>query len=99
MNEKASLVGLKQLLEVPNIEKYIVFIDKNKIGVIMPYDSNKDLPKNVSDSLPEHAQDIFRKAFNNAYEEYGNEEQAFKVAWAAVEKNYKKDKDGKWVAK
>lgn len=75
---------------------------KNKIakkGTIMPYHSNKDLPKNVSGVLPEHAQDIFRAAFNNAHKEYGNEEQAFKVAWSAVERSYKKDKNGKWVQK
>ena len=75
---------------------------KNKIakkGAIMPYYSNKDLPKNISDVLPEHAQDTFRTAFNNAHEEHGNEKQAFKIAWLAVEKSYKKDKDGKWVQK
>jgi cation transport regulator len=65
----------------------------------MPYNSNKDLPKKVSDVLPEHAQDIFRAAFNNAHEEYGNEKQAFKVAWSAVERQYKKDKSGQWVKK
>ena len=65
----------------------------------MPYSSNKDLPKNVSHVLPEHAQDIFRTAFNEAHGEYGDEVQAFKVAWSAVEKKYKKDKDGKWVQK
>ena len=66
---------------------------------MMPYYSNADLPKNVSDVLPEHAQDIFRTAFNNAHEEYGNEKQAFKVAWSAVEQRYKKNEDGKWVQK
>ena len=70
-----------------------------KKGVIMPYSSNKDLPKKVSDVLPEHAQDIFRKAFNNAHKEYGNETDAFKVAWSAVEESYKKDKNGHWVQK
>jgi len=47
----------------------------------------------------ELAQHIFYNAFNNAHEEHGNEKQAFKIAWLAVERSYKKDKDGKWVQK
>ena len=65
----------------------------------MPYDSNEALPPKVKDHLPEHAQSIFRKAFNAAHEEYGEEETAFKVAWAAVEREYEKDAEGKWVKK
>jgi len=63
----------------------------------MPYQSNADLPPNVASHLPDHAQSIFRKAFNNALVQYGNEEQAFKVAWAAVKKEYQKGPDGHWV--
>ena len=63
----------------------------------MPYKTNDDLPKNITDHLPEHAQTIFRKTFNSAYKEYGTEEQAFKVAWAAVKKQYEKNKEGDWV--
>ena len=66
-------------------------------GIMMPYYSNEDLPKEISDVLPEHAQDIFRTAFNNAHEEHGNEEQAFKIAWLTVSKKYKKNQDGEWV--
>ncbi len=65
----------------------------------MPYKTNKDLPKNVSDHLPGTAQTMFRKVFNSAHKEYKTEEQAFKVAWAAVKKSYKKDTKGKWVKK
>ncbi len=65
----------------------------------MPYETNSDLPMSITDALPEHAQTIFREAFNNAYQEYGNEEQAFKVAWAAVKKEYEKNKEGEWVKK
>ncbi|HEV2601912.1 MAG TPA: ChaB family protein [Candidatus Babeliales bacterium] len=65
----------------------------------MPYASNADLPSSVRDHLPEHAQTIFRKAFNSAHEEYSNEEQAFKVAWSAVKHEYEKNADGKWVKK
>ena len=60
----------------------------------MPYKSNADLPDNVTNVLPKHAQDIFREAFNSAYDEYKDpedrrgdadrEETARRVAWAAV---------------
>lgn len=65
----------------------------------MPYDSNADLPDSIKNHLPEHAQSIFRKAFNNALPHYGTEEQAFKVAWGAVKKEYEKDVHGHWVKK
>lgn len=66
----------------------------------MPFKSNADLPESVLHALTdEHARNIFRKVFNNAYEEYGNEEQAFKVAWAAVKRDYEKNNAGKWIKK
>lgn len=49
--------------------------------------------------LPEHAQTIFSKAFNAALSEYNSEQMAFKVAWAAVKHEYKKDTDDNWVLK
>lgn len=67
----------------------------------MPYDKTQDLPEAVRNTLPDHAQEIFRAAFNSAWEEYHHdEERAFRVAWAAVKDKYKKDsKTDKWVAK
>ena len=72
----------------------------------MPYDNNSDLPDSVRDNLPAKAQEIYRKAFNSAWDEYsdpedrrsdaGREETAHKVAWAAVKKVYHKEGD-KWV--
>jgi len=74
----------------------------------MPYNTNKDLPEAVKTHLPEKAQDIYRAAFNNAWEEYADpkkrrevetrEDVSLKVAWAAVKNKYVK-KDGKWVLK
>lgn len=68
----------------------------------MPYACNEDLPPGVREHLPPHAQDIFRKAFNNAWHEYvedgRREEIAFRVAWAAVKKQYEKI-DGQWAAR
>jgi cation transport regulator len=63
----------------------------------MPYDKNDDLPQSIRDNLPEHAQTIFRKAFNSALKQYGEEERAFKIAWAAVKREYEKNSKGKWV--
>ena len=33
----------------------------------MPYEINVDLPPSVRRSLPKHAQDIYREAFNHAF--------------------------------
>ena len=76
---------------------------------MMPYDRNSDLPDSVKSNLPQHAQDIYRSAFNAAWDEYADpkerrgdasrEETAHKVAWAAVKKEYEKGKDGRWHRK
>lgn len=76
----------------------------------MPYKSNKELPDSVREHLPEHAQQIYREAFNSAWDEYDRpeerrggadrEETAHKVAWAAVKKTYEKnEKTGRWEEK
>jgi cation transport regulator len=67
----------------------------------MPYDKVSDLPESVRDHLPKHAQEIYQAAYNNAYEEYGHEEErAHRVAWAAVKNDYEKDeKSGDWKKK
>jgi cation transport regulator len=57
----------------------------------MPYASNEDLPPSVREHLPPHAQDIFRHAFNHAYDAHGGHEAtAFRIAWAAVKRGYEK---------
>lgn len=67
----------------------------------MPYTTTADLPSSVR-RLPPHAQEIFLSAFNNAWATYaergpkGQEEIAFRVAWAAVKKLYRKQGD-RWV--
>jgi cation transport regulator len=66
----------------------------------MPYESNDDLPASVRHSLPSHAQDIYREAFNHAFaahnSEPGHEERAHRIAWAAVKRSYVKTASG-WV--
>lgn len=72
----------------------------------MPYQHNSDLPDSVRSNLPEHGQEIYRKAFNSAWDQYqqpedrkgdaSREETAHKVAWSAVKNQYHKQGD-KWV--
>ncbi len=65
---------------------------------MMPYANRGDLPERVRNSLPEHAQEIYKEAFNSAWEEYGHDEsRAHRVAWGAVERSYHKNESGKWV--
>jgi cation transport regulator len=74
-------------------------------------DLSKSTKKRI-DELPPHAQEIFEKSHSSALEQYkdpdkrrggkkeSKEEVAHKVAWSAVKKKYKKDKeDYKWVKK
>ena len=65
----------------------------------MPYATNAQLPERVRNDLPQHAQDIFRAAFNAAYERYGpsHEDKAFRIAWGAVKRNYVHRRARIWV--
>lgn len=75
----------------------------------MPYDRITELPDSVRDHVPKHGQEIYKKAYNSAWDDYddpdrrrGNEsreETAHKVAWAAVKEKYAKGDDGNWHAK
>ena len=75
----------------------------------MPYKSKTDLQDNVKNVLPTHAQDIYKEAFNSAWDQYkdkedgrgddSREETAHKVAWAAVKQDYEKGDDDKWHKK
>ncbi|MGP2543465.1 ChaB family protein [Yersinia enterocolitica] len=72
----------------------------------MPYKSNELLPDSVRSVLPAHAQDIYRAAFNSAWDQYqdsderrghdSHEETAHKVAWSAVKQSYRKNESGEW---
>lgn len=76
---------------------------------MMPYETESDLPQSVREHLPRHAQEIYRKAFNNAWKQYADpkkrrgrdsrEETAHKVAWGAVERVYAKDQASRWRRK
>ena len=64
----------------------------------MPYEKLSELPEPVKEHLPHHAQEIYRAAFNSAWDEYNqDEERSHKVAWAAVKEKYQKNEDtGDW---
>ena len=68
----------------------------------MPYRSTLDLPPAIQERLPVHAQEIFLAAFNNAFDEYAGrpdrEPIAFRVAWSAVKRRYRKVGD-EWEEK
>lgn len=74
----------------------------------MPYHKIEDLPSSVKGNLPTHAQEIYKEAFNHAWEEYKNpedrrdgasrEEIAHRVAWSAVKQEYEKI-DDQWRKK
>ena len=75
----------------------------------MPYNNTSELPTSVRNVLPAHAQDIYKEAFNNAWDEYkgaknrrgdsDREETAHRVAWSAVKSKYRKGDDSKWHPK
>ncbi len=68
----------------------------------MPYNDNAEVPKSVREHLPEHAQTIYREAFNHAWvqcaQDPEHEEIAHRVAWSAVKRKYHKVGD-RWIAK
>lgn len=75
----------------------------------MPYARISELPDPIREHLPKHAQEIYKEAFNSAWEQYdrpeerrdhaSREETAHKVAWAAVKDKYEKGDDGDWHSK
>ncbi len=75
----------------------------------MSYNTLSELPDQVKDNLPNHAQEIYKEAFNIAWEQYedkgdrrGNEsreEVTHKVTWSAVKNSHEKSEDGSWVEK
>ncbi len=75
----------------------------------MPYKNTTELPDGVQNVLPDHAQHIYKEAFNSAWDEYKSpedrqggadrEETAHKVAWAAVKRTYEKGEDDTWHKK
>lgn len=75
----------------------------------MPYQQLAELPDSVKNHLPNHAQEIYKEAYNSAWDHYkdpddrrgdaSREETAHRVAWNAVKQRYEKGDNGDWVQK
>ena len=76
----------------------------------MTFKRVSDLPDSVKENLPKRAQEIYREAYNSAWDQYdqpgerrddaSREETAHRVAWAAVKRKYQKDEEsGQWKEK
>ncbi len=48
----------------------------------MPYKTKSDLPESVKHVLPSHAQDIYKEAFNSAWDQYKDKDDRRDVAGA-----------------
>ena len=62
----------------------------------MPYSKLEELPTEIKEQLPEHAQQIFMAAFNSAQSDGMSEEGALSVGWNSVKAKYEQGVDGKW---
>jgi len=62
----------------------------------MAYSKVDELPAEIKQQLPEHAQQIFVAAFNSAQSDGMDEEAAKHVAWNSVKQMYQQGQDGKW---
>lgn len=77
----------------------------------MPYNNREELPDPVRSALHDvpHAQNIYKEAYNSAYEQYADaadrqgdasrEETAHAVAWSAVKQQYEKGANDTWHPK
>ncbi len=75
----------------------------------MPYRTTAQLPTNVKNALPKHAQSIYKEAFNHAWHQYedpgerrddaSREEVSHRVAWSAVKEKFEKGFDDMWHPK
>jgi cation transport regulator len=67
----------------------------------MQYETVKELPATIRDVLPEKAKEIYRRAYNQAWEEYDKDARmglnqpglAHQQAWMAVKQEYVFDLD------
>jgi len=81
-------------------ERHAGAVLQTKERKLVPYNHNFELPPSVRGRLPQHAQDIYREAFNHAYDAHAGdprqEEAAHRIAWAAVKRRYVKE-GNRWV--
>lgn len=65
----------------------------------MAYSQINELPSEVTEKLPQGAQQIFMAAFNSSQQDGLSEEAATKVAWNSVKQGYEQTADGSWQHK
>lgn len=71
----------------------------------MLYQSELELPRDVRDVLPTAAQDLYRRAYNQAWRAGRTRSQrdrdlaAHAAAWRQVKASYVKNIDGEWVSR
>lgn len=65
----------------------------------MPYKTNADLPKEISNVLPTEAQSRWREVFNDTMQRHDSEGRAMATAWRVVGQGWKKGTAGRWVRK
>ena len=72
-------------------------MESGKVYEEAPYDTIKDLPKNVTNVMSKTLQKVWMEVFNKAYP--NGEDYARKAAWTVIKKIAEKNKDGRWVKK
>lgn len=65
----------------------------------MSYNNLEELPQQIKEELPVHAQQIFVAGFNAAERDGMTEDGALEVAWNSVKNEYEPGNDGKWHRK
>ncbi len=65
----------------------------------VPYETINDLPKAVRTDLPENAQRLFLKTYNDAHRDSGDDDFSRQAAWDAVTQLYEQDEAGDWHAR
>lgn len=65
----------------------------------MTYNNKEELPQEIREQLPEHAQQIFVAAFNAAESNGMDETEARDVAWSSVRNEYEQGRDRQWQRK
>ncbi|MGH1394173.1 MAG: ChaB family protein [Trichormus sp.] len=65
----------------------------------MTYETKDQLPEEIREQLPEHAQQIFVAAFNAAQRDGMSEDGACNVAWNSVRNEYEQGSDRQWHRK
>ncbi|MDZ8187744.1 MAG: ChaB family protein [Nostoc sp. ChiSLP02] len=65
----------------------------------MPDQTTNQLPEDIKQQLPEHAQQIFAAAFSAAQKDGLSEEGAREVAWNSVRNEYEPGSNGQWQRK